>query len=110
MTSYLFATGDDAIYSFPSYTSMLPKCQWVISYKISYVSPSTTGLSYPSLTCSTDPCRSIDIDVSAVNEIYFKIDFDTIIDAGSTVSTGTIQIKVEKTQQSPMITAPTLVE
>jgi hypothetical protein len=78
MTSYVGAntvgTGSGASFSFSAISSKLPKCTQILGYEIIEQSPAGK-ITYPSAKfCQfSDPCLSLDFDVSEVQVITFKV-------------------------------------
>ena len=71
-TSYIGAIGSDASYSFTASVSGLPKCSKINQYEIVDLSP-VGAITYPSASCMTDPCLSLDFDTTQVRDITFKV-------------------------------------
>jgi hypothetical protein len=72
----LVSDGSEARYSFEDFVGELTKCQSVLVYSIVDEDPSGK-LTYPSVRCSSLPCKMIDIDVTTVATVKFKIHMTT---------------------------------
>jgi hypothetical protein len=68
--------GSEARYSFEDFVGELPKCQNVLLYSLVDEDPSEK-LTYPSTRCTSLPCKMIDIDVTTLATIKFKLHMTT---------------------------------
>ena len=91
--TWIGATDSDAFYTFPEFISTLPKCQYVTGYVVTE-SGGGSRVTYPSSRCLADPCLYIDIDVSAVANIYITIRALTTLDTSSTDVSSSILIRI----------------
>lgn len=105
--TWIGATGTDAFYTFPEFMSTLPKCQYVTGYTVTE-SGGGSRVTYPSARCLANPCLFIDIDVSAVADIYISIRAHTTLDTSSTDNSGSLLIRIALDANTPTIIATDL--
>ena len=100
MSTFVGAEGSQARYTFSASVSTLPRCNEIQFYEIIDVSP-PGAITYPSESCSTDPCLVIDLDVRTEGTISFKV--KPVDSTGLLPASDMITVTVSKDAQSPEI-------
>lgn len=105
MSTWVGASGNDARYTWPDFTTDLPHCQTITKFELT----SKTGFTstYPSSSCSSVICTLIDLDATYAHTETFKIHVITTYNAGTSAYSATITVSVQN-NQPPSITMPSL--